>query len=87
MFWKVRAMPRPSRLCTGTPLRFVPRKRIAPAVSGKSPLTRFTVVLLPEPLGPISPKISPSATAKSRPSTARTPPKYRDAAFSSSIVI
>ncbi len=34
----------------------------------------LTVVVLPEPLGPISPRISPRATASERPSTATTPP-------------
>src|SRR3989442_1879554 len=44
----------------------------------------LTAVLLPEPLGPISPTISPCATLRSRPSTARTPPKWRATLFSSS---
>ena len=33
-----------------------------PAVGGNSPQIRLTMVLLPEPLGPIRPKISPCAT-------------------------
>src|SRR5437773_1118108 len=45
---------------------------------------RLTAVLLPEPLGPIRPTISPSATVRSRPSSARTPPKWRSTPFSSS---
>src|SRR5437773_12481384 len=45
---------------------------------------RLTAVLLPEPLGPIRPTISPSATVRSRPSSARTPPKWRATPFSSS---
>src|SRR2546426_4137073 len=44
----------------------------------------LTAVLLPEPLGPIRPTISPCATFRSRPSTARTPPKWRATPFSSS---
>src|SRR5947209_1013216 len=37
----------------------------------------FTSVVLPAPLGPIRPQISPSATSSDTPSTARTPPKWR----------
>src|SRR5215475_4579054 len=85
MFWNVRAIPRPTRLCTGVRARSSPRNRIVPEVSGKRPLTRLTVVLLPDPLGPISPTISPSATVRSSPSTARTPPKWREACASSSM--
>src|SRR5882672_7877528 len=44
----------------------------------------LTAVLLPEPLGPIRPTISPCATFRSRPSTARTPPKWRATLLSSS---
>src|SRR5215510_6918797 len=85
MFWNVRAIPRPTRSCTGVRARSSPRNRIVPEVSGKSPVTRFTVVLLPEPFGPISPTISPSATVRSSPSRARTPPKWREACESSSM--
>jgi hypothetical protein len=35
-----------------------------------------TVVVLPAPLGPKSPKISPARTDSRRPSTARTPVSY-----------
>src|SRR5688572_19508924 len=62
-----------------------PRKAMLPAVTGNTPQMRFTVVLLPEPLGPMRPTISPSRTAKSSPSTARTPPKYFESPLSSSI--
>src|SRR5215470_15687056 len=55
-----------------------------PAVTGKTPQMRLTVVLLPEPLGPMRPTISPWRTAKSSVSTARTPPKYLDKPLSSS---
>src|SRR5512143_470350 len=34
------------------------------------------VVVFPDPLGPMSPKISPCATSKETPSTAASPPKY-----------
>src|SRR3972149_6594022 len=50
---------------------------MAPEVSGNRPVMRLTVVLLPEPFGPIRPTISPSPTVSSSPSTARAPPKWR----------
>src|SRR5262249_40855268 len=53
-----------------------PSNRIWPVVGWESPHTRLTVVLLPEPLGPIRPNTSPGRIEKSMPSTARTPPKY-----------
>src|SRR5439155_12378776 len=86
MLWKVRAMPSCSLPCTGTSLSGCFLNTISPAVKGNSPAIRLTVVLLPEPLGPIRPTISPSFTVRSSPSTARTPPKWRDTAFSSSTV-
>src|SRR5882672_9952854 len=57
---------------------------MVPAERPNSPDTRFTVVLLPEPFGPIRPTISPWRTLRSSPSTALTPPKCRDTPFSSS---
>src|SRR5919198_4174093 len=77
-------MPSCSRLWVGRRARSSPRKRSVPAVGANRPAIRFTVVLLPEPFGPMSPMISPSATARSRLSTARTPPKWRERPFSSS---
>ena len=41
-------------------------------------------MLLPDPLGPMSPKIWPRSTVTSNPSTARTPPKCFDRPRSSS---
>src|SRR5215207_1907042 len=52
-----------------------PRNSTAPAVGGNRPQIRLTIVLFPEPFGPISPKIRPGSTLRSTPSTARTPPK------------
>src|SRR5438876_2034745 len=53
-----------------------PSSRISPACAGTSPMIACNVVDLPAPFGPIKPTISPSATARSRPLTAGTPP-YR----------
>ena len=54
----------------------LPSKMTRPFVSGNRPQIRFTIVLFPEPFGPIRPSTSPAATFKLTPSTARTPPKF-----------
>src|SRR4051794_40342826 len=46
-----------------------------PAVGTRSPASASKNVLLPAPLGPIRPTISPSCTSRSAPSTARKRPK------------
>ncbi len=51
-----------------------PRNSIVPASAGRTPETRLTSVVFPDPLGPINPWIVPRSTTRSRPSTARTPP-------------
>src|SRR5687767_7075309 len=79
-------MPRCRRRWVGSFSRLSPSKRISPVVAGKRPAMTFTVVLLPEPFGPISPTISSLRTVRSRPSTALTPPKWRERARSSSTV-
>src|SRR6185295_19893811 len=75
MFWNVRAIPSDTRAWGGSSEMSAPRKNTRPSVSGNSPQIRLTIVLLPEPLGPIRPRISPCATVRSTLSTARTPPK------------
>ena len=57
MFWKVRAMPLPRAMCGWVLVISTPSKEMVPAVTGNTPQTRLTVVLLPEPLGPMRPKI------------------------------
>src|SRR5258705_5537297 len=61
------------------------RNRTWPAVTGNRPQTRLTTVDLPEPFGPLRPNPSPRRTLRSRPSTARTPPKCLLSHLSSSI--
>src|SRR5229473_2576157 len=61
------------------------RNRTWPAVTGNRPQTRLTTVDLPEPFGPMRPNTSPCGTLRSRPSTARTPPKCLLSPLSSSI--
>src|SRR6266849_329725 len=51
-----------------------PRRRTEPAVGGSAPDTQLNSVVLPEPLGPISPRISPSRTSNDTPLSAVKPP-------------
>src|SRR5699024_8708942 len=50
-----------------------PRTRTSPAVGVRSPAMHSTAVVLPAPLGPRTPRISPSSTVTSTPSTAVFP--------------
>src|SRR5437667_120445 len=58
----------------GRPPISAPRKRTEPALGLSAPATRLNTVLLPEPLGPIRPRISPSATSNETLLTAVKPP-------------
>ncbi|MGY4497087.1 hypothetical protein ACVWYH_001014 [Bradyrhizobium sp. GM24.11] len=70
-------MPKPLRaiLCAGRPATFSPSNTTSPAVGRSMPITLFIAVDLPEPFGPIRPKISPPLTSKPRFFTAVNPPK------------
>src|SRR5947209_20383333 len=52
-----------------------PSSRIEPEVGRSAPAIRLKIVLLPEPLGPISPRISPLRSSNETRLTARNPPK------------
>src|SRR5207249_10917208 len=73
--WKVRATPRRERLCTGTPASDRPSRSTSPLVGRVCPVITSNRVVLPAPLGPTIPRISPPVTAKLTSSTARRPPK------------
>ena len=73
--WKLRASPRRVRSCAISPSMFSPAKMTLPVSLRSVPQMQLTSVLLPEPLGPIRPTRSPSATARSTPSSATKPPK------------
>jgi hypothetical protein len=49
-----------------------PKTVAVPAVGAMSPVSILRVVVFPAPFGPRNPKISPSCTSKSMPSTATT---------------
>src|SRR5258705_10995033 len=48
---------------------------MVPAVGGSAPEMQLKSVVLPEPLGPMRPRISPSRTSKDTPFSAVKPPK------------
>src|SRR5690606_32360642 len=73
--WKVRASPSLQMRYGGRPPTSRPSSRTDPSVGANSPAMTLNVVLLPEPLGPIRPRISPSASSKERFLTAVNPPK------------
>ena len=51
-----------------------PAKLMAPALKGRAPLIKLNMVLLPAPLGPMSPRISPERNSNERSLTATRPP-------------
>src|SRR5258706_14575744 len=61
-----------SRTLSGCVSRSQPATRAVPAVGGRSVDSIRSVVVLPAPLGPRNPKISPWRTARSTPATAST---------------
>src|SRR5438105_2895364 len=52
-----------------------PRNRISPDVGSSAPTRQEKSVVLPAPLGPMIPKMSPGITSKSIKARARRPPK------------
>src|SRR6266540_2066892 len=72
----VRTRPRVTTAWLGRPSIRSPRNRMFPEVGATAPTRHEKSVVLPAPLGPIMPKISPRATSKSIPASARSP-SYR----------
>jgi hypothetical protein len=62
--WKVRAMPRWQIASGVRPAISSPRNRMEAAVAVRAPEMQLKQVVLPEPLGPMRPRISPSLTSK-----------------------
>src|SRR6266851_9944897 len=60
------------------PVTSRPRKRIRPESGRRAPAIRLKSVVLPEPLGPMTPSSSPSSSVKLTSLTAWTPPKPLD---------
>ena len=61
-----------ARRCSGQPLSSRPASRMVPASMGNAPATALSVVLLPDPLVPITTTKLPGSIASSRPRRART---------------
>ena len=61
--WNDRVSPARATRCGAIPVSSVPSSHQRPASAGLKPLTQSMLVLLPDPFGPISPTISPCATA------------------------
>src|SRR6266446_3165718 len=68
-------MPRLMIRCGGRPASSAPANFIDPADGTSVPESRLKIVLLPEPFGPIRPRISPSSTLNETLLTAVKPPK------------
>src|SRR4051812_32361563 len=83
-FWKVRAMPSPAISCAPRASRSSASRWIAPASGPTSRLMQLNRVVLPAPLGPMRPQISPCATSKAGPSRATTPPNRTTTSFTDS---
>ena len=82
--WKLRPSPRLARDHGARGVMSTPPKLTAPAIAGAKPLTRSNSVVLPAPLGPIRPRISPGARANDTLSTARMPPYEHDRSVTAS---
>ena len=82
----VRPSPARARWCGASDSMSRPSKRTRPAI-GTNPVSPSMNVVLPAPLGPISPTICPSATSRSTPSTARSPPNVTVNAWVSSSAV
>ena len=61
--------------CGGVPAISLPWNRIEPDVGASVPDNILKIVLLPDPLGPIRPRISPGSTLNETLLTAVKPPK------------
>src|SRR3954453_9245186 len=72
--WKVRPMPLLMMRYGGAPASSAPANFIEPAVGGSVPDSMLKIVLLPEPFGPIRPRISPRSTLNDTLLTAVKPP-------------
>ena len=68
-------MPLLMMRCGATPEISAPSNRIDPAVGTSVPDSMLKIVLLPEPFGPIRPRISPCSTRNDTLLTAVKPPK------------
>src|SRR5437867_6184185 len=83
--WKVRQRPRAQISWAGTRETSRPSRRTRPSSGAKKPEMTLKRVVLPAPLGPMMPTISPGAARSETSRTAVRPPKRLVTASSSSI--
>src|SRR5207244_2522814 len=72
--WNVRPIPRRAIRYGGMPLIDASSHRMSPASGRVSPLMQLSRVVLPAPLGPMTPSTWPGSTVKVTPARALTPP-------------
>src|SRR5262245_45981841 len=72
---RVRAIPIRAMACVLSPVRSRPPKSTLPLEGRSTPDSRLSSVVLPAPLGPIRPTISPAAAPKLTSFSAAVPPK------------
>ena len=72
-FWKVLAMPSLVIRSGGRPLIRLPSNSTSPSLGANSPVMQLKKVVLPAPLGPISPTICAGPTVRSTSFTATSP--------------
>src|SRR5215813_12469282 len=85
--WKVRPIPPLMIRCGAAPAISCPSNRIEPAVGTRVPDSMLKIVLLPEPFGPIRPRISPFSTLNDTLLTAVKPPKRFTRPFTTSTAV
>src|SRR5262245_44736754 len=75
MFWKVRARPERATLCDGREDSSFSSIRTRPEEGRMTPEMTLISVVLPEPFGPITARMSPSSSARLTSESACTPAK------------
>ena len=75
--WNERPRPAHARWCGAHPVTSTPASRTRPSSGATKPLMTSNSVVLPAPLAPISPTISPGCTVSVTSSMAVTPPNRR----------
>ena len=75
--WNDRPTPARAMRQAGQPVTSCPATSRRPALGGSSPDSRFTSVLLPAPLGPMTACRQPRSSASDTPPTAARPPNRR----------
>ena len=75
VIWNMRINPRRASATVDRRVTSSPSSHTRPDSGTRKPESMLSAVVLPEPLGPMRPRISPPSTVNARSSTAATPPK------------